>query len=352
MKVDGLKCHDTLLPKIKQKLGYGSIDNYKEWKEAIREKFFELTGIKGVEENAAPNRNFEIEKEVQKDGYKQIRFTFESEIDAIVSCYILIPDGLKKGEKRPLVITLQGHSTGFHNSIAEPKTEEEAKNQPRVGFAVQSVNEGYITLAVENRAMGERSAENSPGRRVQVFENMNRCYYETITAQLLGRTMCAERMFDNKCAIDVVLEHFGDIIDENKIAMTGNSGGGTASYYAACYDERIKISMPSCGFCPYPESILRFYHCSCNYIPNAYPWFDMQDLSCLIAPRRLSIVAGEKDPSFLIEGVQRGYETVKKVYQDEGAPNNCNFIQTDKGHWWCVDIIWPEMKRLMAELDK
>jgi dienelactone hydrolase len=245
---------------------------------------------------------------------------------------------------------LQGHSTGFHNSINEPKTEAEANNQPRVGFAVQSVNEGYITLAVENRAMGERSAENSPGRRVQVFEHMNRCYYETITAQLLGRTMCAERMFDNKCALDVVLEHFGNVIDENKIAFTGNSGGGTASYYMACYDERVKISIPSCGFCPYPESILRFYHCSCNYIPNAYPYFDMQDLSCLIAPRNLVIVAGKYDTAFRIEGVRRGYETVKKVFEKAGVPDNCKLVETEKGHWWCVDVIWKEMKEITDKL--
>ena len=72
----------------------------------------------------------------------------------------------------------------------------------------------------------------------------------------------------------------------------------------------------------------------------------------LIALRRFTIVAGQKAPSFLIEGVRRGYETIKKIYQDEDAPTNCNFIETEKGHWWCVDVIWPEMKRLMAELDK
>ena len=40
---------------------------------------------------------------------------FESENDSFVPCYLLIPDTSK--EKYPVAITLQGHTTGFHNSV-------------------------------------------------------------------------------------------------------------------------------------------------------------------------------------------------------------------------------------------
>ena len=108
--------------------------------------------------------------------------------------------------------------------------------------------------------------------------------------------------------------------------------------------------MPSSAFCPYKESILRLYHCSCNYIPSAYRYYDMQDLSCLIAPRQLTIVTGQLDPSFLVEGVRRGFETVKKVYKKEKALDNAKLIITPNGHWWNVDIMWPEMKKEMIRL--
>lgn len=76
----------------------------------------------------------------------------------------------------------------------------------------------------------------------------------------------------------------------------------------------------------------------------------MQDLSCLIAPRRLALVNGKKDPSFLIEGVRRGYETVKKVFEEEGVPGNCRSIETELGHYWCVDLMWNVIKEELAKL--
>ena len=277
MIVNGDKCHD-LLAENKPVYSFDENMSFETQKERIRAKLIELSGLDLIAQNACePNLDIEIDE--MRDGYRFIRFTFESERGAVVPCYMLIPDTGK--EKYPVAIVLQGHSTGFHNSIGEPKFEEDFDKQPRTAFAVQAVKEGYIAVAIEQRAMGERSACNQEGRRVHIHERINRCYYETITAALMGRTVAAERIFDVMKTIDVLEEKFSDVCDFNKIAITGNSGGGTTSFYAACIDERIKISLPSCAFCPFPESILKFYHCSCNYIPSAFKWFDMQDLSCI-----------------------------------------------------------------------
>ena len=35
MKVDGLKCHDTLVKTLKQKLSYGTNPDYKAWKHLV-----------------------------------------------------------------------------------------------------------------------------------------------------------------------------------------------------------------------------------------------------------------------------------------------------------------------------
>lgn len=345
--IDGRKCHDEIIKNMKPLLSYNDALDYTEWKKQIRDKFIELTGLDAIEKNSSKLDNFEIVSEEQKDTYKQIKFTFESEIGAIVSAYILIPNGLN-GEKRPIVITLQGHSTGAHNSVGIVKYQEDEEYQQTRGmFAVQAVKEGYIAVAIEQRGMGERAAQNQEDRRVHLGDVAG-CYYEAMTAGLMGRSIIGERCFDISKTIDV-LGNFKDFCDFDRIVITGNSGGGTASYYAACYDERIKICVPSCAFCPYPESILMFYHCSCNYIPMAYKYFDMQDLACLISPRQLVLVNGKKDPSFLIEGVRRGYETIKKVYSKEGVPDNCKSIETELGHYWCTELIWKIIK---LEIDK
>ncbi len=357
MKADGKLCHDLLTKSTTQKLGFDESKDFATWKEELREKFIELTGLREIEANASKDPRFEIEEEVQKDGYKQIRCSFESEVGSSVFFYVLIPDGLKEDEKRPMVITLQGHSTGAHNSVGIELYDEDHEYQETRGkFAVQAVNEGYIAVAIENRGMGERAAtsifdENGKRLRWIQYSEMERCYYEAMTAVLMGRTILGERMFDTKRTIDMMLEHFGKHIDQKKIVITGNSGGGTMSYYAPCYDERITLAVPSCAFCTFPESILHIYHCSCNYIPHAFKWFDMQDLSALIAPRRLVTVNGEVDFIFKVEGVKRGFETIKKIYEKAGAPDNCRSLIHDSGHYWRVDYIWPAIKEELAKMD-
>ena len=322
-------CHDLLVQKLCPKHSYDSCSDYEKWKATIKEKFIELTGLNEIAKNECP-LNVQIEWEEQKDGYKLVRFTFESEVGETVPCYLLIPDTGKA--KYPVAITMQGHSTGFHNSIGEPKYEGDEKNYPRTALALQAVKNGFVALAIEQRGMGERKSQ-SENRLPE-----KNCQYAAMVALGLGRTLLGERIWDIHRAIDI-LSLFPEC-DTDKILITGNSGGGTISYYAACYDERIKLSVPSCSFCPYKESILSIAHCTCNYLPFAYKWFDMQDLACMLAPRNLVVVTGQKDPIFPIEGVRRGFETVKDIYAKNGAADKCRLVETPMHHWWCVDIVW------------
>ncbi len=325
----GEPCHDLLVKKIGQSLAFDPTRDYETWKREIRNKLYELTGLYEIEQNAAPDPDFLIEFEEKKEGYTKIRFSFASEVGTRVPCYLLIPDTGK--EKYPVAITLQGHSTGFHNSVGEIKFEKDVDYQPRGQFGLQAVENGYISLCIEQRGMGERRPT-APSRKNSY------CTYTAMTALLLGRTILGERMFDVHKAIDL-LGRF-DACDTDKIFITGNSGGGTMTYYATCYDERIKFCAPSCAFCPYETSILDIYHCTCNYIPNAYRYFEMQDLACLIAPRPIAVIAGKEDAIFPIEGVRKGYKTLSDIYAVAGAPEACRLVETPKNHWWCVDIVW------------
>ncbi len=329
-EIKGDYCHQLLRQNTTPALQYDGKKDFAAWRKEVREKLMELSGINNIAKNACP-LNVEIEKEEQKEGYKQIRFTFESEKGAIVPCYLLVPDTGKK--KYPLAITLQGHSSGVHNSIAEPKEGENPDYAMGRGkFAVQAAQNGYAALAIEQRGMGERR----PSAPHQKAANM--CEYTAHIAMLLGRTIVGERMWDVSKAIDAVAAF--DCVDTEKVLITGNSGGGTMSFYAACYDERIQLSVPSCAFCTYEDSIMNWYHCSCNFIPHAYEWFEMQDLSCLIAPRNLILVNGSQDAIFPIDGARKGFETVKKCYEAMGAVDKCQMLETPKGHWWCEDLVW------------
>lgn len=341
LEINGDLCHNLLLDKQEKKLAFSENKDYATWRAELKDKLFELLGMDLIEKNACP-LNLTIEEEVEFDTYKRIRFVFESEIGSLVPCYLLIP---KNGQKKfPLAITLQGHATGFHNSVGIAVYEgDEGYIKTRGAFALQAVENGYAALAIEQRAMGERKT------RVHESGTAVMCAYQSITAFQLGRTVLGERAWDVSKAIDA-MSYFSDVIDLDKILLTGNSGGGTATYYAAIFDERIKLAAPSCSFCSYKTSIMPMYHCACNFIPGALKWFEMEDLSALIAPRPLLILAGEKDPIFPIQGVKDSYAVVEKIYEKAGAKDKCRLVTHEKAHYWHTDIVWKAINEETKKL--
>ena len=341
MKVNGDLCHDLLVQKTRQKLAYRKDCDYQEWKHSVKAKFIELTGLDRIQENAKDcPLNIDIESKEEKDGYTQIRFTFESEPGATVPCYLLIPNTGKK--KYPVAVTLQGHYLGgMYGSIGEIRVERDKAYQPRGAFAVQAARNGYVALAIEQRAMGERKSK----QQNRTYPNQI-CLFSALRAMELGRTLIGERILDVMRAIDCLSE-FPEC-DTDNILITGNSGGGTTSFYAGCMDERIKLVAPSCAFCSYKTSIMEVVHCACNFIPRAYEYFEMEDLACLIVPRKFLPIAGKDDPIFPIDGVKKSFETVKEIYRRVGAEENCRLVETPKGHWWCEDIVWNEIGKALS----
>ena len=332
IEINGNKCHSTLAQKTTPKLSFDESKDFEKWKNEVSDKLRELLGMEYIEENAC-EPNLTIEEDIMMDGYRRIRFVFFSEPDTPVPCYLLIPDTGK--EKYPVAICLQGHSTGFHNSIGVIKYDGDKDYQSRGTFGLQAVENDFIALCIEQRSMGER-------RPPDPADRVHNCCFQAHNAFMLGRTTIGERIWDISRAIDVLADF--EQCDTERICITGNSGGGTASFYAACLDERIKVSIPSCAFCPYDDSIMAMLHCGCNYIPSARRYFEMQDLACLIAPRKLAIVAGEIDPIFPIGGVKRGFETVTKIYSAAGVPQNATLTIHPREHWWAKDVVWPLIK--------
>lgn len=337
-EIVGDLCHDQLTKSMSHTLSFDETQDYAKWKGQVRDKFAELIRIKQIEENVCP-LNMEIEEDIMMDGYRRIRFVFESEKGAFVPCYLCIPTTGK--EKYPVAITLQGHSSGFHNSIGIKKYPKDENYHPRGQFALQAVKNGYAALSLEIRGIGER-------KTYRRDDDVLMCAYQTLSAFELGRTTIGERCWDVSRAIDL-LENFKEL-DTDKILITGNSGGGTLTYYAACMDERIKCAAPSCGFCTFEESILRVYHCACNYIPDMYKWFEMQDVSCLIAPRPLTILNGERDWAFPYTGAQKGFETVQKIYEKEGVKDNCRLVGKDMEHYWEGVVEWEAINAMTEKM--
>lgn len=336
--INGDLCHELLLQKITPEFCFKENCDLTEYKKQLKEKFVSLTGLDKIPLNAC-EPDFKIVSKEDKGEYVIYRFEFFSETGERVPCYLLVP---KTGRKKyPVAITLQGHVSGFHNSIGIAKYNGDEDGLERRSMSLQAVKNGYVALAIEQRGLGERkpTLEKRGG-------NVN-CRFASFTAISMGRTLIGERVWDVSRAIDM-LNHFPEC-DTDKIFVTGQSGGGTTAYYVAVTDERIKLSAPSCAFCTYKKSVLDILHCECNQIPGGINYFEMQDLSAIIAPRKLIVIAGKNDDIFPIEGVKEGFETVKRIYEKSGVPENCRLEITPDNHLWRTDIVWKAINEETAK---
>ena len=297
-----------------------------------------LASLLGMDKFSKVTPGVKIEYRKKLEGATEIRFTFQSEAGYRVPCHLILPDGV---QNPPVMICLQGHSTGMHISLGRPKydiDESLIKDGDR-DFCVTAVKEGFAAIAVEQRNFGECGGS----------ENGSACFESSMTALIMGRTTLGERVWDISRLIDVLQSEFSDCMDTNTICCMGNSGGGTATLYAAALEPRIRLALVSCAMCTYKDSIGAMNHCSCNYVPHIAEYFEMSDIMALICPRCFVQVSGISDEIFPIDGAKYVYQKGLDVYKTQGAAHKCAFVAGSGGHRFYASDAWQAAKKLLVQ---
>jgi len=314
-------------------LQFDSSCDFNEWKIKAKDKLNELLGL--PLDYCDPD--FTEEYTIEFDDFIETRFLVQTEPEYYVPCHMLIPKGVKSA---PLTICLSGHGAGMSLALGRVKQDKDRaslEEWPHRAMAPRSIREGRCALVIEARNFGESSLTGYG----------TSCTEAAKIAILMGRTLIGERCWDAMRILDVIPKHFPQV-DMTDIVCTGNSGGGTATYYLSCLDERITVSAPSCAVCTYEDSIAAIPHCLCNHIPSIRKYFEMGDLAGLIAPRKLVVAAGIQDSIFPIFGVKRAFAQIEKIYAAAGNPENCALVVGDKGHYNYADLIWSKIHEMRS----
>ena len=316
------------IQQMRQSMSFSPDRDFGEQREAIFQKLRELLAMPALPEACTPI----VEKVMTDDPrFDEIRLIFESEPGYFIPAHLVYPKNCK--EKLPLVICLQGHTPGMHLSLARPPypSREPIEVTGDRDFCIQAVARGYAALALEQRGFGELKSQGGQAKG---------CHDLVWQAALMGKTLLGQRLCDISNAITAVTSAF-DFIDPERIGVMGNSGGGTSSYYAACLDKRIKVSMPASSFCSVADAWGGIHHCDCAYIAGMLKYFEMADASILIAPRYLIVVNGIYDEIQPFESAKREFERVKHIFAAAGAADHCRFVIGDQGHRFYADLAWP-----------
>ncbi|MDR2686441.1 MAG: hypothetical protein LBB75_01715 [Oscillospiraceae bacterium] len=297
-----------------------------EWRGPARQKLWELLGMDRI---APCDLDARVEGALDRGEYTRTRFTFQSEPGYRVPGYFCLP---KNGDASRVTVCLQGHGTGMHISLGEAKYPGDETDGDR-DFVRHCIEHGHAALVIEQRCFGECGGR--PGGGAD-------CGQASMAALLLGRTTLAGRVWDVMRAIDMAEGRFSP---GAAYSCMGNSGGGTATWYAAALEPRVAKAMPSCAVCGFDGSIAPIGHCVCNYVPGIRRWFDMGDLAGLVAPRPVVVVAGAGDRIFPIGATRETFKLIQGYYGAAGAPDACKLYVGAEGHRFYAGA-WEEFAKL------
>ena len=258
------------------------------WQRELRAKLIELLG--GFPERT-PLRAETLDIR-QYPGYRRERIQFHSRPGVAVIGYLLIPEG--RTAPHATVIAIPGHGRGVDDIVGIDEQGRDRTDKPgyQHDFAIQAVEHGLATLAIEPMAFGYRRNESIAAKG----PNVTACQPVAGSALLFGETMIGWRVWDVMRAIDWIGTR--PDLDSGRVGCMGISGGGTCTLFAAALDLRIKAAFVSGYLNIFRDSIMAVPHCIDNYVPGILNWAENYDVAGLIAPRPLFSEGGEQTPSF------------------------------------------------------
>ena len=266
---------------------------------------------------------------VDEGAYRREKVIFDSEPDMSVVAYVLVPNDLAPSERRPAILAAHGHGGGKDDVCGIGHGEAERVDRIAAlnyDYARQFALRGYVVIAPDWRAFGERRAGGSvPNRDV--------CDLLQDKALLFGDNLLTLNVWDARCAVSYLQSR--PEVDPDRIGCAGLSYGGTMTLFATVLDERIKCAVIS-GYLNRFESFAlnRGNFCGAQLPPGLLRYGEMEDVACLIAPRPLLIESATGDSGFPIEASRRASDTVRRAYAAAGAPGRFHAHEFDGSHEW------------------
>jgi cephalosporin-C deacetylase-like acetyl esterase len=258
----------------------------------LRQEYLETLGLWPMPERTAlqPQVTGVIERD---EGFRVEKLHFQSRPHLYVTGNLYLPKEAKAGAKLPAVLYVCGHSGRGRDG------NKTAFQHHGMWFATH----GYACLLIDTLQLGEIAAIHHGTYR-----------YGRWWWQARGYTPAAVECWNGIRAIDYLQNR--SEVDPERIAVTGISGGGAATFWIAAADERVKVAVPVSGMSDLEDYVGEKVvngHCDCMFLINTFqrPW---TDIAALVAPRPLLFENSGHDTIFPMNGNDRIRARLEKLY--------------------------------------
>ncbi|MFO0868189.1 MAG: dienelactone hydrolase family protein [Pirellulales bacterium] len=255
--------------------------------------------------------------QVQGDGYVVELLHYQSLPRLYVTANLYRPAQRAPGERFPAVLYVCGHSG-------------RGRNGNKTAFQSHGIwlaRHGYVCLIVDTLQLGEIAATHHGTYQEQRWWWQSR-----------GYTPAGVECWNGVRGIDY-LSSRPDVAAE-RIAVTGISGGGAATFWIAAADQRVQVAVPISGMADLgayvPQRVING-HCDCMFLVNTFQW-PWTRIAALVAPRPLLFINSDQDAIFPMDANDRISATLERVYALFGAGDRCETLVSNGGHDYRQDI--------------
>jgi cephalosporin-C deacetylase-like acetyl esterase len=263
------------------------------------------------------------------DGYEVDMLHYQSRPGLYVTGNLYRPAEVKTGTKLPAVFYVCGHSGRGRDG------NKVAYQSHGIWFA----RHGYICLVVDSLQLGEIAAIHHG------TYNLGRWWWHS-----RGYTPAGVEAWNGVRGIDYLVSRTD--VDPERIAVTGISGGGAATFWVAAADERVKVAVPVSGMADlesYVSNRVINGHCDCMFLYNTFRW-PWTRIAGLVAPRPMLFVNSDQDRIFPMDANERISGRLERLYSLYGASDRVDAVVSVGGHAYRQDIRQAAYRFINAHL--
>ena len=268
------------------------IRDLKEWEKRrpeVRRRFLSVMGLDPMPRKTPLEARVTGAFEREADFVEKV--VFQSMPGLYVTGNLYVPK--TRGGPMPAVLYVCGHSPGPCGAKVQYQH-----------HGIWLARHGYVAFLIDPLEFGE-----VPGIHHGTHD-LGMWYWHS-----LGYTPAGPEVWNAMRAVDY-LETRPEV-DGTRIGITGISGGGAVTWYAAAADERFKAAAAVCGtWTVGRHATLECVdqNCDCIYFPNPFQ-MDLPSVGALIAPRPLKILSARRDVSFPAPGYHEAYRKTLPIYE-------------------------------------
>ncbi len=268
--------------------------------------------------------SYQVKSESKEDGYRQQLIHYPSVEGDIIPAYLLIPDG---EPPFPAVLVHHQHNAERHLGKSEVLG---IVGDPLQAIAPVLAKRGMVVLApdsicFEDRRRQQTGFEPDPEPEKDWLQHYNEMAYRLVQ----GSTLMKKVVEDS--ALGVSLLESLDIVDSNRIGMTGHSYGGNTALFHAPLDTRIQFSCASGAATTYFSKMKGEVGFElAQVIPNFLVHYTTYDLVKCVAPRRMLIVSATEDKYSL--DAPEIVADAKEAFVEQGVESNLYHFRYEGGH--------------------